>query len=375
MPAGPLGEMRHALRIFGRLVALRYKARLMYPAAYYAFLATKLIGYVSEYAVLWLLVSRFKTIAGWTLPELLLLHSLNVISYTLAASFVYHVARNIEQYVVTGELDTVLLQPVHPLVWLCGFFYSPTHVSQTILGLGVLFGQRSQLWWDLPVLDSLRLHQTMYRLPEARFADNLRLLDELLELGPLLNKAVRQLSLGQRARANLALCLLHDPELVVLDEPTIGLDVLVKDRIRLFLRRLNQERGTTVFLTSHDMADVEAVCERIVVIDEGRILFDGSLGAIKRQYLHERLVKVTLAQPAVLPAWAGIRPVGVEGTDRPVHTLAFNPEETPVSELLSRIVTALPVADLSLDEPSIEAVVRRLQLGEGSTTPVTTRSV
>jgi hypothetical protein len=133
MPAGLLSEARHALRIFGCLVALRYKARLMYPAAYYAFLAAKLIGYVSEYAVLWLLVSRFKTIAGWTLPELLLLHSLNVISYTLAASFAYHVARNIEQYVVTGELDTVLLQPVHPLVWLCGFFYSPTHVSQTIL--------------------------------------------------------------------------------------------------------------------------------------------------------------------------------------------------------------------------------------------------
>jgi ABC-2 type transport system ATP-binding protein len=228
--------------------------------------------------------------------------------------------------------------------------------------IGVLFGQRSQLWWDLPVLDSLRLHQTMYRLPEAHFADNLRLLDELLELGPLLNKAVRQLSLGQRARANLALCLLHDPELVFLDEPTIGLDVLVKDRIRLFLRRLNQERGTTVLLTSHDMADVEAVCKRIVVIDEGRILFDGSLGATKRQYLRERLVKVTLAQPAVLPAWPGIRPVGVEGTDRPVHTLAFDPNETPVSELLSRIVTSLPVADLSLDEPGIEAVVRRLQL-------------
>lgn len=117
----------------------------MYPAAYVSFLIAKLVGYVSEYAVLLLLLSRFKTIAGWTLPELLLLHSLNVISYTLAASFVFHVARNIEQYVVTGELDTVLLQPVHPLVWLSGYFYSPTYISQTILGLGVLYFAASQL--------------------------------------------------------------------------------------------------------------------------------------------------------------------------------------------------------------------------------------
>ncbi|HEY8743676.1 MAG TPA: ABC-2 family transporter protein, partial [Chloroflexota bacterium] len=156
-PVGPVGVIRHALRIFLRLVLLRYKARLMYPVAYYAFLAAKLIGYVSEYAVLWLLVSRFQTIAGWTLPELLLLHSLNVISYTLAAFFVFHVARNIEQYVVTGELDTVLLQPVHPLVWLCGFFYSPTYISQTILGFGVLVLAASRLGVEWGVGVVLRL--------------------------------------------------------------------------------------------------------------------------------------------------------------------------------------------------------------------------
>ncbi|GEM_PF-400321 len=158
VPAGrPVDEARHALRIFARLVALRYKARLMYPAAYVSFLIAKLVGYVSEYAVLLLLLSRFKTIAGWTLPELLLLHSLNVISYTLAASFVYHVARNIEQYVVTGELDTVLLQPVHPLVWLSGYFYSPTYVSQTILGLGVLYFAATQLGVGWGVAMVLRL--------------------------------------------------------------------------------------------------------------------------------------------------------------------------------------------------------------------------
>jgi ABC-2 type transport system permease protein len=139
------GGVGHTLRVFRTLVALRYKARLMYPAAYYSFLAAKVVGYVSEYAVLWLLLNRFKAIDGWTLPEVLLLHSLNVVSYTIAASFVFHVAANIEQYVVSGELDTVLLKPVHPLVWLSGFFYSPTYISQTLLGLGVLYVAGTQL--------------------------------------------------------------------------------------------------------------------------------------------------------------------------------------------------------------------------------------
>lgn len=139
------GGMRHTLQVFATLVRLRYKARLMYPAAYYSFLAAKLVGYVSEYAVIWLLLERFNSIAGWTLPEVLLLHSLNVISYTLAASFVFHVAANIESYVVSGELDTVLLKPIHPLVWLSGFFYSPTYISQTVLGLVVLSVAAAQL--------------------------------------------------------------------------------------------------------------------------------------------------------------------------------------------------------------------------------------
>ncbi len=263
----------------------------------------------------------------------------------------------------------------------------PTAGSVDVLGLapsrsrrrlayhfGVMFGQRTQLWWDLPVLDSLRLHQTMYRLSEARFQERLRLLSELLELGPLLGKAVRQLSLGQRARANLALCLLHDPELVFLDEPTIGLDLLVKDRIRSFLRQINQEQATTVLLTSHDMADVEEVCDRVIIIDEGQLLFDGSIEEIKRKYIRERLVEVTLARPTALPNWAGVREISVEGTDRPVHTLAFRPDELPVRDLLSRIVASLPVADLALDEPSIETVVRQLQLGEGSGQEVCARA-
>jgi ABC-2 type transport system permease protein len=144
-PLGALAGLQHTLRVFAALVHLRYKARLMYPAAYYSFLLAKLVGYVSEYAVVWLLLERFKTIAGWSLPEVLLLHSLNVVSYTVAASFTFHLAQNIERYIVSGELDAVLLKPVHPLLWLSGYFYSPTYISQTILGMGILLWAASQL--------------------------------------------------------------------------------------------------------------------------------------------------------------------------------------------------------------------------------------
>jgi ABC-2 type transport system ATP-binding protein len=233
------------------------------------------------------------------------------------------------------------------------------HRSRTRLArrTGVMFGQRTQLWWDLPVLDSLRLNQVMYDIPEKQFQANLSLFDDLLDLGQLLNRAVRQLSLGQRTRAELALCLLHNPDLLYLDEPTIGLDVLVKDRIRTFLRTINRERGTTVLLTSHDMNDVEEVCRRVLIINQGAMLFDGSLEEVKRKYVRERTLKVTLAAPVALPQWSDVRVLASEG---PVHTLAFRPDELPVPELLNRIVTTLPIADLALEDPGIDSVIRQL---------------
>lgn len=147
-------DVKHYLRVFTTMVRLKYKAQMMYPAAYLSFLAAKLVGYVSDYAVLLLLLDRFRTLAGWTLPEVLFLHSLNVISYTVGASFFYHVAANIERYVANGELDAVLTRPMNPLIWLCGFYYSPTYISQTILGLGVLgyAAVRLGLHLDLPLV-------------------------------------------------------------------------------------------------------------------------------------------------------------------------------------------------------------------------------
>lgn len=141
--------------------------------------------------------------------------------------------------------------------------------------IGVVFGQRTTLWWDLPLIDSYRLVHRMYRIPDGRYRENLERCVELLELGELLEVPVRQLSLGQRMRGDIAAALLHDPEVLYLDEPTIGLDVISKARVREFLRDLNAERRTTVLLTTHDLTDIEQLCERVMVIDHGRLMYDG----------------------------------------------------------------------------------------------------
>lgn len=146
--------------------------------------------------------------------------------------------------------------------------------------IGVVFGQRTTLWWDLPLIDSYRLMHRMYRVPDARFRENLDRCVELLQLGALLDVPVRQLSLGQRMRGDIAAALLHDPEVLYLDEPTIGLDVVSKVRVREFLRDLNAERGTTVLLTTHDLTDIEQLCRRVMVIDHGRLMYDGALSGL-----------------------------------------------------------------------------------------------
>jgi len=147
--------------------------------------------------------------------------------------------------------------------------------------IGVVFGQRTQLWWDLPLRDSFDLLRHIYRIPPRRFARNLAEFSELLQLDEFIETPVRQLSLGQRMRGDLAAALLHDPEVVYLDEPTIGLDVVAKHRVRSFLRELNRDRGVTVLLTTHDMSDVERLCSRLVIIDHGRLLYDGGLDELR----------------------------------------------------------------------------------------------
>ncbi|CAN5844115.1 ATP-binding cassette domain-containing protein [soil metagenome] len=223
--------------------------------------------------------------------------------------------------------------------------------------IGVVFGQRTQLWWDLPLADSFDLLRHIYRVPADRHRANLAEFTELLEMEPFLTTPVRQLSLGQRMRGELAAALLHDPELVFLDKPTIGLDVVSKHRVRAFLADLNERRGTTVLLTTHDLADIERLCPRMLVIDHGRVLIDGPVTALRDRYGTERTVVVDLEEPGPPLVVPGTNVVGVEG---PRQWLRFQRDETTAAAVVAAVVAVARVRDLSIEEPDIEEIVRRL---------------
>jgi ABC-2 type transport system ATP-binding protein len=226
--------------------------------------------------------------------------------------------------------------------------------------IGVVFGQRVQLWWDLPLRDSFELLRHVYRVPEARFRDNLGRFTELLELEPFLSTPVRQLSLGQRVRGELTGALLHDPEIVFLDEPTIGLDVVAKQRVRDFLVDVNRERGITILLTTHDLGDIERLCSRLVVIDHGRVIWDGGIDELKRRFGPERTLVVDLEEPAPALAVPGAEVVRVEG---PRQWLRFRRGEVSAAQLAAEVGERARLVDLAVEEPEIEEIVRRIYAG------------
>ncbi|MFI8853755.1 ATP-binding cassette domain-containing protein [Streptomyces sp. 891-h] len=232
--------------------------------------------------------------------------------------------------------------------------------TRLVRRIGVVFGQRTTLWWDLPLRDSYGLVRRMYRIPRARFEENLARCVELLELGDLLDVPVRQLSLGQRMRGDITAALLHDPDVLYLDEPTIGLDVVSKARVRQFLLTLNAERGTTVLLTTHDLSDIEQLCERVVVIDHGRLMYDGPLVGLHEVGRGERTLVVDLERE--LPPIEGIPGARTVRTEGPRQWLAF-PASASAAPLVSRLAAEYPLVDLSIREPDIEDVIARMYAG------------
>lgn len=231
--------------------------------------------------------------------------------------------------------------------------------------IGVLFGQRTQLWWDLPVADSLRVLRDLYGVDRATFDRRLARFDEVLGLGELLPVMGRKLSLGQRMRADLAAALIHGPRVVYLDEPTIGLDLAVKDRVREFFRALRDE-GTTIMLTSHDLADIEGFCRRLVIIDAGRIIFDGALDAVKDQFARERILHVQVETSVSLgEVRAALPGAVVSAGDTPLWlTVRFDRFTLTAGQVVAALSPLTNLVDLRVDEPSIEDVIRRVYAGE-----------
>jgi ABC-2 type transport system ATP-binding protein len=223
--------------------------------------------------------------------------------------------------------------------------------------IGVVFGQRTTLWWDLPLRDSYALMRRMYRIPEARFRTNLDRCVELLDLGDLLDVPVRQLSLGQRMRGDITAALLHDPDVLYLDEPTIGLDVVSKATVRRFLADINASEGTTVLLTTHDLTDIEQLCSRVMVIDHGRLMYDGALAGLHQVGESERTLVVDLERE--LPPIEGLAGARTVRTEGPRQWLAF-PASASAAPLVAQIADTYPLVDLSVREPEIEDVIARM---------------
>ncbi|HKF78544.1 MAG TPA: ATP-binding cassette domain-containing protein [Candidatus Dormibacteraeota bacterium] len=222
--------------------------------------------------------------------------------------------------------------------------------------IGVVFGQRRQLWWDLPLRDSFDILRHVYRVPLPRFQRNLATFADLLDLGPFLGTPVRQLSLGQVMRGELTAALLHDPEVVFLDEPTIGLDVESKGRALDFLAALNRERGTTVLMTTHDLADLERLCPRMLIIDQGRLIFDGPVAQI-RECDAERTLVVDLEAPQPPLAVAGVEEVRAVGRRQ---WLRFRRNRVSAAALIAQVAAVAPIVDLAVEGTPIEEIVRRI---------------
>jgi len=233
--------------------------------------------------------------------------------------------------------------------------------------IGVVFGQRSQLWWDLALIESLNLIGRIYRVEPARFKQRLAQFSDILELKPLLQVPIRNMSLGQKMRAELAATLIHDPQIVYLDEPTIGLDLIVKERIREFIRQQNRENGTTVILTTHDLGDIEQLCQRVIIIDNGKLIYDGPLSTIRDRFGKFRAITFEMAAdvgPLALPPGTEVMPAPVDdATAMRRLVLRFDRTHTTASQVAAAIMNQAEVVDFSLAEPDLASIIKQIYNG------------
>ncbi len=256
----------------------------------------------------------------------------------------------------TLKMLTGLLTPTNGTAVVNG--YVPWRERQEYVAhIGAVFGQRTTLWWDLPVIESLDLLRYIYKIPSGRYHTNLTQFRKLLGLDEFINTPVRQLSLGQRMRADLCAALLHNPPLLFLDEPTIGLDVVAKERIREFITHINQQRQVTVILTTHDLADVEKLCRRVIIIDQGRLLFDGLLSSLIERFGGQRKLVVDFAEDYLEVPIDGAEVAQREGR-RTIYQ--FNRQGINVAEIIAAVSARYHIQDISLREPDVEETIRRI---------------
>ncbi|MBQ4523924.1 MAG: ATP-binding cassette domain-containing protein [Lachnospiraceae bacterium] len=223
--------------------------------------------------------------------------------------------------------------------------------KQYVKHIGVVFGQKSQLNWDLPLIESFELMKYIYKIPEKVYEENLNKFTQLLDMKDFINQPVRQLSLGQRMRGDIVAALLHSPQIVFFDEPTIGLDVVAKEKIRDFIKYMNETEQTTIIFTTHDMQDIEKVCDRLIIIDTGKKIYDGSIVEIKNKYANSKTIEIWL-----------------EDGKKEVKT--FDVNQTPMNEVMEELFSKYHIKDISICEPEIDGIVRDIYEKRVSLEPV-----
>lgn len=245
--------------------------------------------------------------------------------------------------------------------------YIPYKQRKEYVGsIGVVFGQKSQLQWDLPVIDSFELLKAIYRVPEDRYRKNLERFTDMLDMGSFLNQPVRQLSLGQRMRADIVAALLHSPEIVFFDEPTIGVDVVGKESIRDFIRELNEKDRVTMIFTTHDMQDIEKTCKRLIIIDDGTKVYDGSLLGIREKYGTTRQLDVEFSSRCEIKSIGKVEIRELDNSDGRKKRFVFENKEVQINELMNHLLTNYDVRDINISEPEIEGIIRKIYNGEAS---------
>ena len=263
----------------------------------------------------------------------------------------------------TIKMLTGLLTPTSGNVLVNGIVPNEKRIENN-KNIGAVFGQKTQLWWDLPVIESFRLIKQMYKIPDGEYRKNLKKFTEILELNDLLEKQVKNLSLGQKMRCEIAATFLHNPKIVYLDEPTIGLDVLVKENIRKFIKDINKEKNTTVILTTHDLKDIEDVCDRIILLDKGQIIYDGEKQNFKDTYgkfvIAEFIIKekhtnisesINLKEMQVL-----------EETENKLK-VRFMHDETTIMKVMDKISEYCTIEDIHMKEAELEDILKEIYKG------------
>lgn len=239
------------------------------------------------------------------------------------------------------------------------------HRIKNNMHIGAVFGQRTQMWWDIPVIESYKLIQKIYEIPDKQYQENIAYFSENLGLDELLKVPVRQLSLGQKMRCEIAAAFLQNPKIVYLDEPTIGLDFMVKEKIRKFIKQLNKERNTTVILTTHDLQDIEEICSRIIIIDKGLIMFDGALDAIKEEFSKFQVAKILVKEVSQDLKSFLSKPglkfdiVSVDEEDNHIN-IKFDRDKITIAGIFEQISHHCTILDLSIDEIGIDSIVKAL---------------